>query len=97
MLSVLHIVGTTYTWSTGATTDSITVHPPNTTTYFVAINNGCIIDTSFVKVTVLPRSASIHANKDSVCSGDTALLVGIGGGTYLWSNGKTTDSIKVRN
>ena len=93
-LRVISIVGTTYTWSNGKTTDSITVKPSVTTNYYVIINNGCIIDTSYVKVTVLPAFAGIHGT-DSICRGDTALLIGSGGGTYLWSNSQTTSSIKV--
>jgi len=97
LLRVISVVGTTYTWSNGKTTDSITVKPNATTTYYVISNNGCIIDTSYVKVTVTsvsPGITSIPAN-DSICRGDSIKLIGSGGGTYLWSNGKTTSSIKV--
>lgn len=93
-LSITPIAGTTFTWSTGATTSSIIVKPPNTTTYFVAINNGCIIDTSFTKVTVTPLSADIDGN-DTICKGDTTLLTGRGGAKYLWNTGETTSAIKV--
>lgn len=94
VLKITPTAGATYTWSTGATTDSIIAKPPNTTTYFVAINNSCSIDTGFLKVTVNPITALING-KDSICTGDSVLLIGSGGGTYLWSTGKTNDSIKV--
>jgi len=94
-LKVVQVVGSTYKWSNGSTRTSITVAPPVTTSYFVAINNGCIIDTSFIKVTVRPGiSARIHG-LDSICKGSSIELVGSGGGTYKWSNNKTTDSINV--
>jgi len=95
---VLHVVsvkGTTYTWSNGKTTDSVTFFPDSSTTYFVAINNGCIIDTSFVHVFVGNGIAAGIKGKDSICKGSKTELVGSGGATYKWSNGKTTDSISV--
>jgi len=94
-LKVVQVIGSTYTWSNGSTSTSITVRPPTTTSYFVAINNGCIIDTSFIQVTVRPGISSQIHGLDSVCKGNTIELVGSGGGTYKWSNNKTTDSIKV--
>lgn len=95
VLKVVPVVGSTYKWSTGSTNTSITVTPAHTTTYYVAINNGCIIDTSYVKVTVTPGLTAIIHGQDSICKGSSAELVGSGGATYKWSNNQTTDSIKI--
>ena len=44
--------GGTYSWSTGATTASITVSPSTTTTYSVTVKDGDCEDSDYVKVTV---------------------------------------------
>lgn len=95
LLSIPQVIGYTYKWSTGATTDSIYVKPVVTTNYFVAVNNGCVIDTSFITVNVFSLHPAITANPDTVCKGDSAVLTAAGGTTYHWSNGATTSSIHV--
>src|SRR6185312_5192812 len=94
-LKVVAVKGSTYTWSTGSTNTSIYVKPSKSTTYFVAINNGCIIDTSFVHVVVGNAIAAGIKGKDSICKGTSTELVGSGGATYKWSTKQTTDSISV--
>ncbi len=94
VLSFASATGLTYLWNTGATTDSIIVKPTTTTTYYVIINNTCNIDTSFVRVVVSSVNPLI-TGIDSICRGDTVLLVGSGGLTYRWNTSQTTDSIKV--
>jgi gliding motility-associated-like protein len=87
---------TKYSWSTGATTDSITVSPAVTTTYKLTESNGACSASVQKKVTVLsnpPRSISPHS--DSICTGGSVMLSATGGGTYLWSTSATTDSITV--
>jgi len=87
--------GTTYLWSTGATTTSINYHTIGTQTITVIAHNGiCSKDTSFV-IHVVSPSAAIKVSADSVCPGDSVLLTGSGGATYKWSNGKTTSSIWI--
>ncbi|MBK7429459.1 MAG: hypothetical protein IPI62_00560 [Bacteroidetes bacterium] len=39
-----------YSWSTGATTSSITVNPPQTTIYYVSISNGISSCTDSIKL-----------------------------------------------
>ena len=89
--------GTSYNWSIGTTTSTITVNPSNTTTYIVTvldINNCSDIDT--VLVTVNPLPPANVGNDVAICDGDTATLIATGGGTYVWSNaGETTDTIEV--
>jgi gliding motility-associated-like protein len=85
--------------STGLTCNTCpnpTANPTVTTTYtLIGATSGCkdtIMDTIFVLTTPV---GSINAIPDSVCQGDSVLLIGGGGGKYLWSNNKTTDSIYV--
>jgi hypothetical protein len=87
--------GSTYLWSTGESTASITKSPTNTTIYTVSgtTSAGCSNITS-VTVTVNPiptisiseSDASGTSNNDSkVCIGGIATLTAIGGSTYSWS------------
>jgi hypothetical protein len=84
------------TWSTGATTASITVRIG--ASYFVTNTNGCGTDTSnriLVTVNPLPVASAITAGgATTFCAGDSVKLSGNVGGT--WSNGATTATIIVR-
>jgi hypothetical protein len=88
--------GDSYVWSTGETTQSITVSPTSTTTYTViAILNGCE-DTDDVVVTVETEQVIADAGADvDICQGDGITLTASGGTDYLWSTGETTQSITV--
>lgn len=88
--------GSTYLWSTGETTQSITVTTPTAQqTISVTVTNadGCtetddiILDPGTPPVIDLPASLS--------ACGDTILDAGNPGATYLWSNGEMTQSIVV--
>ncbi len=83
----------TYTWSTSATTTSITMHPLTTTHYTVTgtdTNNCKNIATSIVTVNPLPV---ITVNHPSLCIGTTTTLTANGAYTYTWSTNDTTSSI----
>jgi len=87
--------GNTYLWSTNATTTSIPVSPTSNQTYSVAVSVGnCVIDTS-IAVTVDPTIVVTLTSNQSICQGDSTTLVATGGGTYKWSSGQTTSSIRV--
>ncbi len=86
--------GTTYSWSTGETTNSITVSPSSTASFTVTgTTSGCSDDTIAV-VTVIPKPAII-VNSPTICAGQTAALTAGGGASYSWSTGETTNSITV--
>lgn len=87
--------GNSYLWSTGETTQSITVNPNATTTYSVTVSqNNCeAIDEILVTVNALPNA---DAGDDvSIIEGETTILTASGGETYLWNTGETTQSITV--
>lgn len=94
-------VGTTIEWYDSATGGSILGSGPSfstpilntTTVFYVATCPGDYrqADTVFIR-TLNPL---IVASPDSICKGDSALLIGSGGITYLWSTSQTKDSIKV--
>lgn len=90
--------GTSYLWSTGATTQSITVNA--TGSYTVTVTNGaCVSTSSPVSVTVNPLpAANITAGGPlTFCQGDNVVLTASAGSAWAWSNGATTQSITVTN
>ncbi|MEZ4781520.1 MAG: T9SS type A sorting domain-containing protein [Flavobacteriaceae bacterium] len=87
--------GNTYLWSTGETTQSITVNPNTTTTYSVtAFMNGCE-DTDSVIVTVNAQVVANAGEDVTICENASTTLTASGGTDYLWNTGETTQSITV--
>ncbi|MGQ0829516.1 MAG: gliding motility-associated C-terminal domain-containing protein [Bacteroidota bacterium] len=88
--------GTTYSWSTGATTAVITVTPASTTTYtLTATTSGCTGSIT-VEVTVNPTPVPTISGTTTICSGNSTTLTASGGGAYMWSaGGATTSSITI--
>jgi hypothetical protein len=81
---------TTYTWSTGATTNTVSLNPVATTTYYVAGGDmTCSLkDTAFFTVTVNPNpTVTATANPPFTCPGAQMTLSGGGANTYTWSGG----------
>jgi predicted transcriptional regulator len=89
--------GTTYLWSTSATTATISVTPTATTKYYVTVTgsgNCSSIDSVTVSVSALPTLSTSGAT--SICLGDTIQLSATSSATtYLWSTNETTPSISV--
>ncbi len=89
--------GTTYVWSNGATTGTISVSPTGTTTYTVTVTDGygCTA-TDQVTVTVNPLPVPTVSPNQSICLGQSVTIFASGGGTYYWNpTGSTTSSITV--
>ncbi|MCB9071529.1 MAG: PKD domain-containing protein [Prevotellaceae bacterium] len=89
-----------YSWNTGATTPSITVKPTTATTYTVTATNaaGCQNSVSHT-VAVNPLPIATITGPNVTCSGEQVRLIASGagtGGTYLWSNGFSTQDIYVQ-
>ncbi len=89
--------GVSYLWSTGETTQSITVAPEATTTYSVSVANcaGCVATDD---ITVAVNDYTVDAGSDqSITDGDSATLTAsaIDADSYTWSNGATGASITV--
>lgn len=86
---------TSYTWSTGANTSTISVNPSNTSVYTVSatLPGGCVAtNTSTVTVNTTPTVSAIGS---TICSGQTANISANGATNYTWSTGPTTQSISV--
>ncbi|MFC2176162.1 gliding motility-associated C-terminal domain-containing protein [Bacteroidota bacterium] len=86
-----------YLWSTGETTQIITVTTSDT--YFVTVTdaNGCTQKSNTIAVTVNPNpTPTISADGPlAFCDGEDVLLTVSGSGTYEWSTGEVTKSITV--
>jgi hypothetical protein len=88
---------TSYSWSTNATTQSITVTTSGLYQVTVVDNKGCSGSSAPIQVTVLsPPNASITTiGSTALCAGQSTSLSAPAGNTYLWSNGASTQNITV--
>ncbi|WP_104733713.1 T9SS type A sorting domain-containing protein [Hanstruepera ponticola] len=87
--------GGSYEWSTGETTQSITVSPNSTTTYSVTVSEGIVSDSDSVTVTVNPIPTANAGSDVTIENGASVTLTASGGSGYVWSNGSTNQSIVV--
>lgn len=87
---------TTYSWSTGATTSSITVNPSATSTYTVYGTAGCKSSSTTVAVTVDAAPAiSVVMTPTVFCAGSSATLTASGANTFTWSTNTVSNAIVV--
>lgn len=86
----------TYQWSTGDTTQSISVSNPGQ--YWVTITNDCGSLTDSVEVVVEDPLTNLSLGNDTIiCKGDSILLeTKIPGAYTKWKNGSATNSIYVK-
>ncbi|WP_109302630.1 collagen-binding domain-containing protein [Aquimarina sp. AU474] len=86
--------GDSYLWSTGETTQTISVTPDVTTDYSVIVSKGNCENTDSVTVSV--EELVVNAGDDkAICYGESVELTASDGDSYLWSTGETTQSITV--
>jgi hypothetical protein len=86
--------GTSYKWSTGATTAAV-ANITATGTYTVTVTNGTCTATATQAVTVSnTATATITASgATNFCQGSSVNLTAAGTGTYKWSTGATTATL----
>ncbi len=86
---------TSYTWSTGATSSSITVSPTSTTVYtLTGSNGGCAA--SVTKTVTVSSSPAVAINGASgICTGSSVNLSATGATSYTWSTGSNAGNITV--
>ncbi|MBK9287779.1 MAG: gliding motility-associated C-terminal domain-containing protein [Flavobacteriales bacterium] len=84
--------GSSYLWSTGATTAMITV--TSTGTYAVTVMQGACTVNDAILVSVLPSPIVDLGNDTTLCAGATlALDATWPAATYIWSTGATTNAV----
>jgi large repetitive protein len=88
---------TSYLWSTGATTQSITVSASGNYSVTVTNASGCSATSAATAVTVnpLPTPAITAGGPTTFCAGGSVTLTSSAATSYLWSTGATTQSIAV--
>ncbi len=87
-----------YTWSTGATTQNITVSAAGNYSVTVTNTSGCSATSAATAVTVssAPAATITAGGATTFCSGGSVTLTASTGSTYLWSPGnQTTKTITV--
>lgn len=89
----------TYSWSTGDTTQVISVDTTGLYIVTVIDGNGCSGTSEAYEVVANPLpEIGIEANgPTTICEGSEVVLSAIGNGPYLWSTNQTTQSITVSN
>lgn len=84
---------TSFTWNTGATTQSISVTPSVTTQYTVTGSNGTCVGTKTVSIGVTPLpTVTLTASSPTICPGMSTILTATGAQTYGWSTGVTNST-----
>ncbi|MCF8212691.1 MAG: T9SS type A sorting domain-containing protein [Cryomorphaceae bacterium] len=86
--------GFTYLWSTGATTQTINVTAAGNYTVTITDGIGCS-NSSTVAVSVNTRPTVTVSGSATVCAGQSVTLTAVGGATYLWNTGVTTNTLTV--
>lgn len=89
--------GTSYLWSTGATTQSITAITTGNYTVKVTTPGGCSATSTATTLTVspLPTATITPAGEVAICGANSVVLSASQGTSYLWSNGATAKDISV--
>jgi large repetitive protein len=91
--------GSTFAWSSGETTKSITVSAAGSYRATVYDANGCDVQTPPVDVSVYPVKNPVvePMGKTILCAGDALELRTMDAKSYAWSNGATTPSVVVNS
>lgn len=90
---------TSYDWQhNGATTQSVTVTPSTTQTYYCEVTGLCdykqLLDVT-VTVNPLPNITITNGATAAICNGSSLSLSATGGSTYSWSPGGAGSTINV--
>ena len=84
-----------YSWSTGATSQCISVSSTNTYSLTVVDENGCSSSCSKSVIVNPPPACSITGNSSFCSGGSTNICAPAGAVSYSWSTGATTQCISV--
>lgn len=87
---------TSYSWSTGAITPSVSLNPSVTTIYSVTATTGTCSSVKLVTVSIGPGTAPIlTVNTQSVCFNEPSIITASGASTYSWNTGASSSSISI--
>ncbi len=82
-------------WSTGETTNKITVSPGQSTTYYVTVSDGITTCTDSVKLIIPELPTLVLPDTLKVCGDSVELDAGAGAANYSWNTGAATQKITV--
>lgn len=85
-----------YHWNNGETSEVISISPTANATYSVTgyDTNGCF--STVQKVVNVESNPDLHVlGENTICQGQSTVLTAVGGTSYAWSNGSTTQDITV--
>ncbi len=83
--------GLTYSWSTGAITQTINANA--TGTYWVSVSNGFCSDTDTIVIQLAPPPSL--GNDTTICQGNSITLTASAGASWNWNTGANTQTINV--
>ena len=85
--ATLSVTGaTSYIWNNGATTSSINISPPITTTYSVLVTDTASCkDSLFATISVNPYPIITICCNNTIYPGQSVQLSATGGGSYIWN------------
>jgi gliding motility-associated-like protein len=84
----------TYVWSTGSLSNTITDTPSANTSYTVLGSSLNCTNSAIANVSVTPLP-TVTVNSSTICSGQTATLIANGASTYLWNTGATGSALVI--
>jgi hypothetical protein len=85
-----------YLWTTGASTQSVTISTAQEVSVTVTDDNGCENTSANVQVTVnVPSQATITETAATVCPGESVTLTASAGSQFLWNTGEDDQSIVI--
>jgi hypothetical protein len=83
-----------YSWSTGANTNTVSVSPGGTTVYTVTGTSSGCANTKTTQVTV-NTTPTLSINSATICPGSSVSLTANGATNYTWSTGSFVNPISV--
>ncbi|MDI1299393.1 T9SS type A sorting domain-containing protein, partial [Methylotenera sp.] len=87
-----------YLWNTGETSQAIKIKASGSFSVKITDNNACSNTSSIASVVVnaLPTASITASGSKTFCDGDSVTLTSSSANAYLWSNGSTSQAIKVK-
>jgi len=85
-----------YSWNTGATTNTISPAPAVTSNYTVTVTSGvCSGQTASISIPVHPSPTISVVSISTICAGNTTSLIVTGANSYTWNTGATGNTLAV--
>src|SRR4029078_7260877 len=89
------VAGANYLWSTGQTSQQITVK--NGSIYWIRVNNGVCVATDTININFNSNPVVFLGNDTVLCEHQTLMLSANPNSTYLWQDNSTSNNFLVQN